>query len=101
MARDKPVFLCGSVENEDEVWELFDFVICLVLDESTLRERLATRTTNEFGKARVELDAILGWNRTMESTYREFGAFVVNANQPLNDVVDQILADIGVESPTT
>ena len=37
----------------------------------------------------------------MESTYREFGALVVNANQPLNDVVDQILADIDVESPTT
>jgi len=25
-------------------------VVCLVVDEGTLRDRLATRTTNQFGK---------------------------------------------------
>ena len=101
MARDQVVFLCGSVENEDEVWELIDIVICLVLDESTLRERLATRTTNQFGKTPGELDAILGWNRTIEATYQAFGALVVNANQALTDVVDEILANLGAESTNT
>jgi len=101
MARDEVVFLCGSVENEDEVWELFDIVICLVLDESTLRERLAGRTTNQFGKAPGELDVILGWNRTIEATYQGFGAVVVNADQALTDVVDEILANLGAESPNT
>jgi dephospho-CoA kinase len=95
MAGDQVVFLCGSVENEAEVWESFDIVICLVLDESTLRERLGTRTTNKFGKAPSELEAILSWNRTIEATYRELGAFVVNADQPLLAVVDQVLASIG------
>jgi uridine kinase len=99
MARNQLVFLCGSVENEDEVWELFDTVICLVLDEPALRERLTTRTTNKFGKAPAELKAILGWNRTMEATYREIGASVVNANLPLADVVDQVLAISGGELP--
>ena len=47
MARDNPVFLCGSVENEDEVWELFDFVVCFVLDESTLRKAVQTRTNRQ------------------------------------------------------
>ena len=95
MARDQMVFLCGSVENEDEVWELFDIVICLVLDESTLRERLATRTTNKFGKAPAELNAILGWNRTIEASYRELGALVVNADQAPTAVVDQVLVNVG------
>src|SRR5690349_7464884 len=27
LARDRPVFLCGLVGNEDEVWTLFDKVI--------------------------------------------------------------------------
>jgi hypothetical protein len=99
MACDQVVFLCGSVENEDEVWELFDIVICLVLDEPTLRQRLATRATNKFGKAPAELKAILSWNRTVEATYREFGARVVNANQALTAVVDQVLANIGAELP--
>jgi dephospho-CoA kinase len=91
LATDQVVFLCGSVENEDEVWDLFSTVICLVLDDSTLKERLATRTTNRFGKAPVELEAILQWNRTIEATYRDFGAHVVDANQRLDAVVDQIV----------
>ena len=94
MARDRLVFLCGSVENEDEVWHLFDSVVCLVFDESPLRERLATRTTNEFGKKPVELAAVLSWNPTMEARYRDLGALVVNADQPLITVVDEILTGI-------
>jgi dephospho-CoA kinase len=94
LAREQTVFLCGSVENEDEVWDLFDTVVCLVLDESTLRERIAARTTNEFGKRPEELEAILKWNPTMETSYRGLGALVVDANQPLADIVDQILAPL-------
>ncbi|MCG8924787.1 hypothetical protein [Lentzea sp. CC55] len=30
-------FLCGSVENEEEVRGLFDLVVCLVIDDETLR----------------------------------------------------------------
>jgi dephospho-CoA kinase len=95
LANDRVVFLCGSVENEDEVRDLFHTVICLVLDDSTLKERLANRTTNKFGKAPVELEAILQWNRTIEATYRDFGALVINADQPLDDIVDQVLAYCG------
>jgi 2-phosphoglycerate kinase len=101
LARNDVVFLCGAVANEDEVWDLFDVVVCLVIDESTLRERLATRTTNKFGKAPTELEAILGWNQTMEATYRELGVPVVSANQPLVAVVDEILALSGGPYRTT
>jgi dephospho-CoA kinase len=99
MARDQLVFLCGAVENEDEVWDLFDVVVCLVLDEATLRARLATRTTNRFGRTRVELNAILSRNRTTEATYRGVGAFVVSAAQPVAVVADQILELAGAELP--
>lgn len=91
LAREQVVFLCGSVENEDEVWDLFDVVVCLVLNDSTLRERLATRTTNQFGKAPKELEYVLGWNPTLETAYRERAALIVNADQPLGTVVDHIL----------
>lgn len=36
--QETPAFLFGSVENEVEVWDLFNLVICLVLDNETLRE---------------------------------------------------------------
>jgi hypothetical protein len=99
LAQEQTVFLCGSVENEDEVRHLFGTVVCLVLDESTLRARIATRTTNEFGKKPQELEAILKWNPTMEATYRDWGALVVDANQPLADIVDQILEHVGDVPP--
>jgi shikimate kinase len=99
LARDQRVFLCGSVENEDEVADLFGAVVCLVLDEATLRARLATRTTNGFGKKPVEREAVLEWNKSMESTYRERGAIVVNANQPLTAVADEILAAVDPAVP--
>lgn len=43
---DKTAFLCGSAENEADVLDLFDLVVCLVVDNETLRDRLLTRTTN-------------------------------------------------------
>src|SRR5439155_16188338 len=69
-ARDDVAFLCGSVENEVEVWDLFDRVACLVIDDDTLRHRLATRTTNAFGKLPEQLAAAVAWNRDMETQYR-------------------------------
>jgi hypothetical protein len=33
---DRTVFLSGSVENESDVWDLFDLVICLLADSQTI-----------------------------------------------------------------
>jgi thymidylate kinase len=94
LARDRMVYLCGSVENEDEVRDLFDGVVCLVLDEPLLRARIANRTTNEFGKKHEQLQAILSSNASMEATCRRLGAAVINADQPLEAVVDEILVAV-------
>ncbi len=91
-AEGRTVFLCGSVENESDVWDLFTVVICLVIDEQTLRARLAQRTSNDFGKTPEELEAILEWNKTVESACRSFGATIIDASQPLERVVDLVLA---------
>jgi hypothetical protein len=63
-ARDHLVFLCGSVENEQEIWRFFDQVVYLAVeDEGTLRDRIATRTSNDFGRNELELAAILKWHK--------------------------------------
>lgn len=90
-ARNKLVFLCGVSANEETVWDLFTKVICLTIDGRTLRNRIKTRTTNEFGKAPHELEMILGWHKTYPGDYRKMGATIVNANRPLDIVVDEIL----------
>ncbi len=92
---DKAVFVCGAPENEAEVLDLFDQVICLVIDNETLRERLLTRTTNAFGKHPEEMAAALRENEDSETKYRAMGAVVVDGTRPSTEVVDTILATVG------
>ncbi|MCX2953523.1 dephospho-CoA kinase [Lentzea sp. NEAU-D7] len=89
-ARETDVFLCGYVENEAEVLDLFDLVICVVIDDETMRERLRTRTTNSFGKHPEELAAALEHNARLEAAYRARGAVVVDGTRPLEEVADAI-----------
>ncbi|GLY37217.1 hypothetical protein Amsp01_032410 [Amycolatopsis sp. NBRC 101858] len=91
-ARDEVAFLCGSAENEEEVRHLFDVVICLVIDEDTLRERLASRTGNAFGKHPEELAAAVGANAGAEPAYRRLGAKIIDGRAPLPEVADAVLA---------
>ncbi|WP_042381172.1 AAA family ATPase [Streptacidiphilus melanogenes] len=89
-SEEKATFLFGSVENEAEVWDLFDVVVCLVVDDLTLRHRLLTRATNAYGKHPEELAAALGWNAGTESTYRRFGATVLDGTRPPAELADAI-----------
>jgi adenylate kinase family enzyme len=91
-SRGKLVFLCGSVENKAAVENQVDLVICLVADDQTLIDRLASRTQNTFGRKPDELAAVLQWNPQLEGIYRSKGAVVIDATLPVGKVVDQILA---------
>jgi hypothetical protein len=51
---------------------------------------LASRTSNDFGKAATELEAIL-WRRVGEADYVRLGAAIIDATLPLHDVVDKVL----------
>jgi shikimate kinase len=91
-AADRLVVLCGAAANDAELWGHFQAVIYLEVDERTLRHRLATRTSNDFGKAPHELAAIIGWHRTHADAHRRTGAVVVDATRPLALVVDDVVA---------
>jgi hypothetical protein len=73
------------------VRDLFDYMICLVADNETIRNRLETRTTNAFGKHPEELAAALGWNDGAEARYQRLGATIIDGTRPAPDVVDSIL----------
>jgi len=94
-AADRIVFLCGSVANEIAVWDLFSKVVLLSIDEATMRERVARRTTSDFGKNEHELNLMLGWIKSVDDDYRHYGAVVIDGTQPLNEVVDKIIHVVG------
>ena len=90
-ARDRVVFLCGSAANEHEVWHLFSRVVYLAVDEATLVDRLASRTSNDFGKSETELAAILGWHAYGDAEFARLGATIIDATRVLDEVVDDVL----------
>ena len=98
-AHDTTAFLFGSVENEVDVRDLFDRVVCLVADSATLRDRLVSRTTNEFGKHPEELAAALARNSTVETRYRRPGATIIDGTLPPSEVADAILAAAADTAP--
>ncbi|MFF3446995.1 hypothetical protein ACFYXJ_07635 [Streptomyces sp. NPDC002667] len=90
-SRFRIAFLCGSAENEADVGDLFDLIVCLLIDENTLRHRLATRTTNTFGQHPEELAAALKWNPRMRAIYEGRGATIIDASKPVTEVADSVI----------
>jgi broad-specificity NMP kinase len=90
-AKNKPIFLCGSPTNADDMLDLYDKVICLTIDKQTLQHRIAARTDNDYGKAPNELSDILGWHESFQERYKNYGVVLIDAGKPLNEVVDEIL----------
>ena len=69
----------GLVQNDEELWDLFDVKICLILDDTTIRERLAQRSGNPFGKAPAELEAVLRFNGLLVAKYTALGKLDLRA----------------------
>jgi hypothetical protein len=73
-AGTETVFLCGLVQNDEDLWDLFDAKICLILDEITIRERIERRSENPFGRAPAELEAVLRINDSLVAKYAALAA---------------------------
>ena len=83
-----------TTQNDDTVLDLFEKVIYLSLDEVTLKRRMATRQSGEFAFAEHEKQAILGWHKSSEEAYRKRGAIMIDATQPLTQVIARVVATV-------
>jgi thymidylate kinase len=82
------MFVCGSSRNRDRFLPYFTKIFNLRIDDETMRRRLRERTNNDFGKQPEELELMLRLNRSDE---KPAGAKDVDATQPLDQVVDELL----------
>lgn len=85
-------FYCGSATNDAEILDLFNQVFVLVASHDAIRERLTTRTTNDWGKTQEVQAHILQNKEAEEAALKSAGAIVINADQPLAAVIKEILA---------
>ena len=82
------LFVCGSSRNRDRFLPYFTKIFNLRIDDDTMRRRLQERTNNDFGKQPEEVELMLRLNR---SGAKPAGAIDVDATQPLDQVVDELL----------
>lgn len=84
-------FYCGNAENLSEIAPLFDIVILLKADDETIRHRLSSRTSNDFGKTSEIQDWILDSKENWENNIKKMNAIVIETNKDINQVVTEIL----------
>lgn len=82
------LFVSGCVANQVKFYPRFDAVVLLTAPADVLLDRLATRETNDYGKAAAERKVILNDLATVEPLLRAGATAEVDTRVPLAEVVD-------------
>ncbi len=90
-AKDKPVFLLGVMDNEEDLGELFAKKFALIIDEKTLTHRLKARTNNDWGKQPHELEKTLTGAKAAIERWQSLGYTEIEAAQSADRVMAQII----------
>jgi shikimate kinase len=85
------LFVAGCEENQAQFHAQFDHIILLSAPLEVLAGRLATRTSNPYGKAPEDLTRIVDDIQTVEPLLRGLADHEVQTTIPLNEVVRTIL----------
>jgi len=88
----RPIFYCGIASNLlKDLFSLFDKVYLLKISSSTVRKRLSTRKSGEFGNIKEAQEEVLSWKDWWEDQMVKRGAVEVDANKGIKEVVKDIL----------
>lgn len=87
---DGALFVAGCARNQGRFYDRFDAVVLLSLPERVLRERLAHRDTNTFGKDPAELERILLDLATVEPLLRRGATVELDARLPPTEIADVV-----------
>jgi dephospho-CoA kinase len=92
-----PLYVAGTVSNQGRFYDRFEAVVLLSAPASVLLSRIAARTSNPYGKSADEWQLVLHHLAVVEPLLRRTCTHEIDANQPLEDVVEQ-LAELGRHS---
>jgi len=91
-AKTKTIFLCGITPNDLDFKDRFKEIFSLTIDEDLQKNRVVNRTNHNYGKAPHQFAAALKWRGPQIAKYRQAGAHEVDASQPIDRIVEEILA---------
>lgn len=89
------IFVCGYANNWHELASDFDGIFLLEAKPQAIEHRLLTRTTGDWGRKHPEeLKHALETARDYNRSIKGLGATVIDADQPLENVVSTILGSL-------
>jgi shikimate kinase len=88
----RSLFVGGCVSNQSKFYDRFNAVVLLSAPADVILDRIARRTTNNYGKTPTERAMILDDLATVEPLLREGCSHELDANRPLADVVADLAA---------
>ena len=87
------LYVCGGADNQHELVGRFTQVFLLEIDEPTMLARLdARRDDHDWGRIGDTREYLCRKLPTLQDRLRESGAIPIDARQPLDQVVEEILA---------
>ncbi len=84
------LYVSGTVSNQGRFYPQFDAVVLLSAPAEVLLRRVATRTTNDYGKSGEDRDLILRHLAEVEPLLRATCTHEVDATQSVDVVVEQL-----------
>ena len=93
------LFVAGCEQNQVRFHSQFDRIILLSAPAHVLTQRLATRTTNTFGKSAQEHRRILADLQDIEPRLQAIADCEIDTTIPLSQVVRAILQAAGAQLP--
>lgn len=88
----RTLFVQGCVPNQGQFYDRFDAVVLLSAPAEVILDRVARRTTNDYGKSPVERAMILDDLARVEPLLRATCTHELDASQPLDEMVTGLIA---------
>ena len=88
----RSLFVQGCVRNQSKLYDRFDAVVLLSAPADVILDRIARRTTNDYGKAPLERAMILEDLAGVEPLLRAGCTHELDAGRPLDEVVADLIA---------
>ncbi len=88
----RSLFVAGGVRNQAKFYDRFDAVVLLSAPVEVMLDRVARRTTNDYGKSALERAEILADLAEIEPLLRQSCTHELDASRPLNEVVADLVA---------
>jgi adenylate kinase family enzyme len=89
------LYVCGGAANELELADRFSHMFLLEIDEPTMLARIDARQNNDWGRIGDTREHLRRFLPGYQARLRAFGAIVIDARQPLDQVADAILSHAG------